>query len=155
LQAQGGGVGIPGHDGHAVIEPDERLLEFEVVELDACVLVKSIVVAGESVSGLEGASGLLGIALLEERIGILDELAGLADLVLLQRRQLSDVALRIEGMGSDELFVTELESALRMADVPAAVEIQAPGYVLEGRSNLGPAMARVSVRPRADAVGRV
>ena len=56
-------AGVAGGGGLAGVEADEGLLQLDVVQLDAGVLVESGVVGGEAVSGLKSAAGLLGIAL--------------------------------------------------------------------------------------------
>ena len=49
-------------------KPDQRLLQLDVVELHAGVLVEGGVVRRQAVGGLEGAAGLLRVAVLQRGI---------------------------------------------------------------------------------------
>ena len=86
-----------GGGGLADVQADQRLLELDVVQLHAGVLVEGGVVGGEAVGGLEGAAGLLRVALLQgavggghEFLGFLGALALLAGLVL-------EIGLQVNG----------------------------------------------------------
>ena len=56
-------AGVPGRRRLARVQPDERLLQLDVVQLHAGVLVKGGVVRREAVGGVEGAPGLLRVAI--------------------------------------------------------------------------------------------
>ena len=75
------------------------MLQFDVVELDAGVLVERGVVGGKPKGGLEGPPGLLGVALLQRRVAGGKEVLRLLAAFALNGGFIGDVGLQVESVG--------------------------------------------------------
>ena len=108
------------------------------MELDAGVFVEGGVVGEEAVGGLEGAAGLLRVALVQRGVAGRQQVLGmLGPLELAHRPRCADsTAGQLPRSGGD-LFLLELERAGPMLEAPLFAERDAPGNVLERQVELG------------------
>ena len=87
---------VAGNGRLADVQSHQCLLHLEVVELDAGIFVEGLIVLGQTVSGLESAARLTGIAALQKAVGHGEVLLGLPGLLLLNLAFIANVRVEVE-----------------------------------------------------------
>ena len=124
--------------GLAHVQADERLLEFDVVQLHPGIFVEGGVVRGQAVGRLEGAAGLLRIAFPQSAVAGRHQLLSLFRPFLLLSRLISEISWQIDrGRGRNDFLLLQLQRTGPVFDAPFVAEGDAPGDVLEREVELG------------------
>ena len=130
-------AGVAGRGGLANVQTDERLLQFEIVQLHARVFVESGVALAQTVGGLERAPRLLRIALFQRIVAKGEHLLGFLRFPTLQCGLALQVALQIERRGHRrDLLFLQLQRARPVFHLPFLVQVNPPGDVFQRQIKL-------------------
>ena len=143
-------AGSPAAAAWRTIQADERLLELEVVQLHARVLVESVVALAQAVGGLERAARLLRIAVLEQSVADGEHFLGFLGFFALRTGfSFADSSANRRPAGGNDLFFLNCNEPVQCFTCHLSFRETRQVMFSSGKSNFGASNSKSSACPPA------